>query len=271
MRIVVVLALYVLQGVTLGVVDVVPYYLTSFGATWKQLSILSFVMYPFSLKLLWAPLIDVLYIRRLGRRRTWLLPTQLILGTTFIILSFYFESLLVQLSVTKLTIILFFMIIFTATQDICVDGWSLTLFGSSNIIWQSISQMIGQPFGSFLGSPILLTFESANMTNKLIRQPLGIADQPYGLFTLAQFLRFWGIIFLITTCAVTFLFREKQQNIDIIEKNHINGDHFNLLETYLYIFRLFKKKCFRQLLVILLGSHIGYVATFSMTFVTLIK
>jgi PAT family acetyl-CoA transporter-like MFS transporter 1 len=162
------------------------------------------------------------------------------------------------------------MILLTATQDICVDGWSLTLFGSSNVIWQSISQMIGQPFGSFIGSPILLTFESANMTNRLIRQPLGLADQSYGLFTLAQFLRFWGIIFLITTSAVTFLFREKQQNINTQEKDQ-NADHFNLLETYLYILRLFKKKCFRQLLVILLGSHIGFVATYSMTFVILIR
>jgi cbb3-type cytochrome oxidase subunit 3 len=157
-----------------------------------------------------------------------------------------------------------------ATQDICVDGWSLTFFGSANIIWQSISQMIGQPFGGFLGSQILLTFESANMTNRLIRQPFGMADQPYGLFTLAQFLRFWGVIFFITTAAVTFLFREKRQNINNKEKNH-PADHFNLLGTYLYIIRLFKKKCFRQLLVILLGSHIGFVATSSMTFVILIR
>jgi PAT family acetyl-CoA transporter-like MFS transporter 1 len=155
----------------------------------------------------------------------------------------------------------------TATQDICVDGWALTLFGSSNVIWQSISQMIGQPLGGFLGSPVLLTFESANMTNRLIRQPLGIADQPYGLFTLAQFVRFWGILFLITTCALTFLFREQEQN----NKKKNNDDHLNLLQTYLYSVRLFKKKCFRQLLLILIGPHIGYAATAAMTYVILIR
>ncbi len=269
-RILVVIVLYILQGATLGIVGIAPLYLASFGATWKQQSILSFVMYPFTLKLLWAPLIDVFYIRWLGRRRTWLLPIQLILGLTFIILSFYIELLLVQLRVIELTIIYFFVIVLTATQDICVDGWALTLFTSASIIWQSISQMIGQPLGSFLGSSVLLTFESANMTNRLIRQPFGIADQSYGLFTLAQFMRFWGVIFLIIACAVTFLFREQQQDTNTNKKKNNDG-HFNLLETYLYIIRLFKKKCFRQLLIILIGPSIGFAATSSMTSVILIR
>jgi PAT family acetyl-CoA transporter-like MFS transporter 1 len=270
MCILVVMVLYILQGITLGVVSVMPLYLASSGATWKQQGILSFVMYPFTIKLLWAPFIDVFYIRRLGRRQTWLLPVQIILGMTFIILSFYLESLLAQLRVIKLTIILFFIIFLTATQDICVDGWALTLFSSSNLVWQSISQMIGSPLGYFLGSPILLTFESANMTNKLIRYPLGLVDQSQGLFTLPQFVRFWGIIFLFTTCAVTLLFRQQQQNTNTNKKDH-DDSHLNLLETYMYIVRLFKKKCFRQFILILIGPHVGYAATSAMTYITLIR
>ena len=227
-------------------------------------------MYPFSVKLLWAPLIDVFYVRWLGRRRTWLLPTQLILGTTFIILSFYFESLLTHMRVTTLTIIFSFIIFLTATQDICVDGWALTLFGSSNVIWQSISQMVGHPLGGFLGSSILLTFESANMTNRLMRQPLGMINQSYGLFTLAQFLRFWGVIFFIITCVAMLLFREERQDDDTDKKDQ-KDDHLNLLQTYLYILRLFKKKCFRELLVVLIGSHIGHTATSAMTLIVLIR
>jgi PAT family acetyl-CoA transporter-like MFS transporter 1 len=227
-------------------------------------------MYPFTIKLLWAPLIDVLYIRRLGRRQTWLLPVQIILGTTLIILSFYFELLLVQLRVTELTVIFLFIIFFTATQDICVDGWSLTLFSSSDVVWQSISQMIGQPLGGFLGSSILLTLESANMTNQLIRQPLGIDPQPYGLFTLTQFVRFWGVIFLLAACIIAVLFRVQHQNTDTKEKDH-DYPHLTLSETYLYIIRLFKKKCFRQLIVFLIGPHVGFAATSAMTFLVLIK
>ena len=259
-----------LQGVTLGITDTVPLYAASYGATWKLQGMLSFVMYPFSLKLFWAPLIDVFYIRQLGHRQTWLLPVQIILGIIFIILSFYLESLLVQLRIVALTIIFFFVIFFIATQDICVDGWALTLFGSSNIVWQSISQTVGQLLGGFIGSSVLLTFESANMTNKLIRQPLGITPQPYGLFTLAQFLRFWGAMFLIATCTIALLFRSRQQDTDNNENNH-EPSYLKLIKTYLYAIRLFKKKNFRQFLLILMGPQIGYAATSTMTYVVLIK
>ncbi|CAF0889574.1 unnamed protein product [Adineta steineri] len=266
----VVLVLYVLQGVTLGIADVISLYVASNGATWKQQSALTLIMYPFSLKLLWAPLIDVLYIRQLGRRQTWLLPIQIILGIMFIILSFYLEQLLTQLYITNLTIIFFFIILFIATQDICVDGWALTLFTTSNIVWQSISQMIGQPLGLFLGSSVLLTFESANATNKLIRQPFGFTQQPYGLFTLAQFLRFWGIMFLITTCVVTILFRKHHQDSTNNEQQN-NHSQLNLLETYLYIIRLFKKRTFHKLLFLIMTPHFGYAATAAMTHLILLN
>jgi PAT family acetyl-CoA transporter-like MFS transporter 1 len=270
LRIIIVLILYILQGVILGLIGVIPLYLASSNATWKQHGILSFVMYPFSLKLLWAPIIDVFYIRRLGRRQTWLLPIQVLLGGTLILLSFYIKSLLDQLRVTELTIIMFFIVFLTATQDICVDGWALTLFSSANVVWQSISQMIGQPLGGFLGFSILLTFESANQTNRFVRQPLGIAEKPYGLFTLAQFVRFWGVSFLVATCAVSVLFRERQQNTNTNDQEEYRV-RLNLLDTYLYTVRLFKKKCFRQLTVFLLGPHIGHTPTSAMTSLMLIR
>lgn len=263
------LILYLLQGVTIGIIYAVPVYLASFGATWKQQGTLSFVMYPFSLKLLWAPLIDAFYIRRLGRRQTWLLPVQVLIGIMLIFLSYYIDSLLIEKRVNYLTIILTCIVFLTATQDICVDGWALQLFAGPNIVWQSISQMIGQPFGSFIGSPILLTFESANMTNQLLRQPLGMMTQSYGLFTLAHFVRFWGVAFLIIALVISLFFRE--QKLSNITDDDLKEDGWNVLEIYLSIVRLFKKKCFRQLVFIIIGSHIGNMATSSMTYLTLIR
>lgn len=40
----------------------------------------SFALWPFSMKLLWAPLVDSLYVRKLGRRKSWLIPIQYTLG-----------------------------------------------------------------------------------------------------------------------------------------------------------------------------------------------
>ena len=87
-----------------------------------------------------------------------------------------------------------------------------------------------------------------------------------------QFLRFWAILFIITTCAITFFFREQQQQQNTnMKKEENDPDHLSLLETYLYIVKLFKKKCFRQLLIILLLPNIGTVATSAMTGLVLIR
>ena len=40
----------------------------------------SFVQYPYSLKVLWAPIVDCVYSKRVGRRKTWTVPMQYIVG-----------------------------------------------------------------------------------------------------------------------------------------------------------------------------------------------
>ncbi|UJR26029.1 hypothetical protein I4U23_007375 [Adineta vaga] len=259
------LVLYLLQGVILGLSTSIPIYLKTAGSTWKQQGDYSFAHYPFSLKLLWAPIIDVFYIQRLGRRQTWLLPIQICLGLALIVLSFYIDTLINNLHVIPLTILVFIVLFFTASQDICVDGWALTLFASTNVIWQSTSQTIGQTFGRFLGSSFLLTFESANFTNEYIRQPLSISTKDTGLFTLAQFVRFWGIAFLVVTCLIAIVFRQRPSNQDNVEKK------LKLLEIYLSIFKILKKRCMLELVFILLVSPFGYAATYFLTNLALVN
>ena len=259
------LTLYVFQGLILGLSTSIPIFLTSAGATWKQQTAYNFVHYPFSFKLIWAPLIDVFYIRRLGRRQTWLLPIQFILGSVLILLSFNIRSLIADLRVVPLTIFFFFIIFFTATQDICVDGWALALFATSNVVWQSASQTIGQSLGRFLGSSFLLTFEAANFTNRYIRAPLSLHTQDTGLFTLSGFIRFWGIALLVITFTIAFLFRERA-----LDQNE-DTKQLKFFKTYLSIIKLFKRKCMQELVFILIISPFGYATTYYMTSITLVK
>jgi MFS transporter, PAT family, solute carrier family 33 (acetyl-CoA transportor), member 1 len=259
------MVLYILQGVILGLSTSIPIYLTSAGANWQQQGTYNFVHYPFSLKLIWAPIIDVIYIRRFGRRQTWLLPIQLMIGIAMIILSFRIDALIANLRMISLTIYVFMIIFLTASQDVCVDGWTLSLFATSNVVWQSTSQTVGQTLGRFLGSSFLLTFESANFTNRYIRQPLSLPMQTTGLFTLPQFIRFWGVAFLLVTCFVAILFRRQRSNL-IDEPNNLK-----LIDTYLSILKLFKKTCILQLASILLLSPFGYAAVYYMTSIALVK
>jgi PAT family acetyl-CoA transporter-like MFS transporter 1 len=263
------LVLYILQGMNLGLTNSIPLFLIYYGATWKDRGTFNFAAYPFSLKLLWAPLIDVLYITRFGRRKSWLIPIQLITAGMFLLLSFYVQSLIVKKNVILLTIIFFVIILLTATEDICIDGLAITLFAVTNPQWASTSQTVGQTFGRFLGSSFLLTFESANFTNKFIRKPLSLPLQQSGLFSLEQFIRFVAVTFLIVTILLLLFVRENEQ----ISKNN-NGqqlNEFSLKKTYLSIFKLLKKKCIRQLTLISLLSPIGHVAVSYMTQLSLLR
>jgi MFS transporter, PAT family, solute carrier family 33 (acetyl-CoA transportor), member 1 len=183
-RILAAIVLYLLQGFILGLTASMPLFLASNKASWKQQGTFSLVNYPFSLKILWAPIIDVFYIKRFGRHQTWLLPIQMLIGTTLLIVSFHMTFLLTNLHIGLLSTVFMFIYFLTASQDIVVDGWSIVLFSASNLQWSSTSQTIGQTIGEFFGSTILVTLESGNFTNKYIRSPLSIPDRSYGLFTI---------------------------------------------------------------------------------------
>jgi PAT family acetyl-CoA transporter-like MFS transporter 1 len=252
----------------LGLAYSIPLFLVYSGATWKDQGTFNFTFYPFSLKLLWAPLIDVLYIDRFGRRKSWLVPIQLITAGIFLFLSFYIESLISTNSVIILTIIFFFIIFLTATEDICIDGLAISLFAMTNPQWASTSQTIGQNLGQFASSSFLLTFESSNFTNRFIRKPLSLPLQSSGLFSLEQFVRFIAVTFLIVTiCLIVFL-REKQEVLNI---NGEKTNDFSVIKTYLSIIKLLKKKSIRQLTLVSLLSPIGLVAIQYMTELSLIR
>jgi PAT family acetyl-CoA transporter-like MFS transporter 1 len=75
--------LYVLQGIPLGLTQSLPFILSSRNSSYSDQAIFSLAAWPFSLKLLWAPIVDSLYWKRLGRRKSWLVPTQYLIGIKF--------------------------------------------------------------------------------------------------------------------------------------------------------------------------------------------
>jgi PAT family acetyl-CoA transporter-like MFS transporter 1 len=272
-RILIIIILYILQGFIQGFKTAIPLFLVSYKASWQQQGTFSWVAYPFSFKILWAPIIDSIYSRRFGRYLTWLIPIQIIIGIILIILSFYLESLLINLQVVTLTIIFFVIYFLIASQDIVVDGWSISLFSSSNLQWSSTCQTIGQVIGQFLGSTVLMTFESSNFTNKYIRKPLSLSQHPYGLFSLQQFTFFWGIVFIIVSIIISIIFFCKKQSNETPNNNILKKikTKLDLFETYLAILELFKKQCIREFALILFTFGIGFAATHFMTILTLLE
>lgn len=180
------LFLYVLQGIPLGLAGSIPLILQSKNISYTDQAFFSLVFWPFSLKLLWAPLVDAVYFRNFGRRKSWLVPTQYILGIFMIYLSTQVDRLLGNTDgrapdVVALTVTFFLFEFLAATQDIAVDGWALTMLSRENVGYASTCNSVGQTAGYFLGNVLFLALESADFCNKYLRfQP-----QPRGIVTLA--------------------------------------------------------------------------------------
>ena len=149
--------LYVLQGIPLGIAASVPYLLQSRHISYKEQAVFSFVFWPFSLKLLWAPLVDSVYLPAFGRRKSWLVPTQYLIGVFMFILSSSSSvdeitkpaadvvadgaeasDAAVDINITLLTGMFFMLNFLAATQDIAVDGWALTML-SKYVVFVSFS------------------------------------------------------------------------------------------------------------------------------------
>ncbi|CAI6351342.1 unnamed protein product [Macrosiphum euphorbiae] len=75
------LLLYTMQGIPRGLALAMPIILQSNkDVSYKDQALFSFVQWPQSLKLIWAPLVDALYVQKMGRRKSWIIPVQYSIG-----------------------------------------------------------------------------------------------------------------------------------------------------------------------------------------------
>jgi hypothetical protein len=62
--------------------------------SYSQLAVFSLASYPYSLKLFWSPIVDSKFLPSIGRRKSWIIPMQLIIGTIMFAMSFYADKLI---------------------------------------------------------------------------------------------------------------------------------------------------------------------------------
>lgn len=267
MNIAVLFFLYLLQGIPIGLTAAIPMLLQNRGASYKQQAEFSFAVWPFSLKLLWAPIVDSLYSNKIGRRKSWLIPTQYLIGVFMLILSSHVEMWLgsehESSNIQILTMIFFALNFLAATQDIAVDGWALTMLKRCNVGHASTCNSVGQTAGYFLGYVAFVALESKDFCNTYLRRvPAG-----EGLVTLPGFLWFWGICFLVTTTLVGILKREHGE-----PSEHRFTDHpdLDIKQTYKLLLDIVKLRPVQILSVILLTVKVTFSACDAVTSLKLI-
>ncbi|XP_029629657.1 acetyl-coenzyme A transporter 1-like isoform X2 [Salmo trutta] len=264
------LFLYVLQGIPLGLAGSIPLILQSKNVSYKDQAFFSFVFWPFSLKLLWAPLVDALYLTRFGRRKSWLVPTQYLLGLFMLYLSVTVDTLLKRdegrgPDVVTLTAVFFMLAFLAATQDIAVDGWALTMLSRENVGYASTCNSVGQTAGYFLGNVLFLALESADFCNKYLRAE----PKETGIVTLSEFLFFWGVVFLVSTTLVAVMKKENARGQH--GKRKVREETQSVMETYQLLVSIIKMPAVFTFCSLLLTAKIGFSAADAVTGLKLVE
>lgn len=254
--------LYFLQGIPIGLAGgSVPFLLKS-HLSYSQIGIFSLAAYPYSLKLLWSPIVDAMWSRRIGRRRSWILPIQMLSGMGMIWLGGRAEKMMEEAGaeggrgVWSFTGWWFFLVFMCATQDIAVDGWALTLLSPRHLSYASTAQTVGLTAGSFLSHTVFLAFNSKDFANHWFRS----TDQPQGLITLGGYLTFWGWSYLFVTLGLGLLKREDKTTV-----------RDGIAEVYQLMWKILQLKNIQTFIVLHLIAKIGFQANEGVTNLKLLE
>jgi PAT family acetyl-CoA transporter-like MFS transporter 1 len=249
--------LYFLQGIPMGLATgSVPFLLKANLFSYGQIGIFSLASYPYSLKLLWSPIVDAVWTPRLGRRKSWIMPIQMLSGVGMIWLGGNVKEMMAtagaggESGVWGFTGWWFFLVFMCATQDIAVDGWALTLLSSGNLSFASTAQTVGLTAGHFMSYTVFLAFNSPSFANKWFRKVP--TDDP--VMTLGGYLIFWGWAYLIVTVGLgLFKQEEKTKNED------------GIWDVYKVMWGVLKLKNIQTIIIIHLIAKIGFQANDGVT------
>jgi len=124
-KLILVSLLYFAEGFPFGIIEqTLPIYLRSHGVSLVNIGLLSLLSLPYALKFLWAPAVDFL-----GARRQWISAAQLLMAAAILVL-------LVQDPTQPGSILwgaIAALAIFSATQDIAVDAYTIEMLKPSEM------------------------------------------------------------------------------------------------------------------------------------------
>lgn len=110
-------------------INLLPAWFRSEGLNLKTIAAFSLIQLPFTWKFLWSPVMDAVSLPFLGRRRGWMLVTQV--GLFILMASFAFYTPTNNLSM--IAIIAFLIAFFSASQDVVLDAFRREILTDSEL------------------------------------------------------------------------------------------------------------------------------------------
>lgn len=146
--------LYVAQGLPYGFfTQALPALLRDQGMSLEAIGFSVFLVLPWALKFLWAPVLD-----KWGSRRSWIIGANLCTVICMLAISTFELSALVSTATTVLFVGFFLMNFFTATQDIATDGMAVSRLTVQERGLGNGIQVAGYRVGMILAGGVLLAW-----------------------------------------------------------------------------------------------------------------
>ncbi len=148
-------SLYISQGLPFGFfTQALPVLLRKHGLSLGEIGLSSLLAIPWALKFAWAPLVDRYSVHRFGRRRSWIVPMQVLTIVVLLLTSLgepahSFRWVLVAVLVVNLL---------SATQDIATDGLAVDMLEPHERGLANGIQVAGYRAGMIIGGGALLIF-----------------------------------------------------------------------------------------------------------------
>lgn len=146
--------LYFCQGLPGGfLARALPAILRQEGLSLTAVGFAGALSLPWTLKVLWAPLVDRFGHAGFGRRKTWLVPAQAgLLAMTLVLASIEPRDGLWLVALAFLV-----LNVFAATQDVAVDGLATDLLRDRELAPGNAAQVSGFKLGNLVGGGVLLS------------------------------------------------------------------------------------------------------------------
>ena len=254
--------LYACQGIPIGLVFGTINILLKKFLSYSELAIFSLASYPYSLKLFWSPLVDAFYFKG-KRRRSWIVPIQIIMGVLLYFTSFEIDNMIPTdnfkdhqgFNINTFTAFWFFVIFLAATQDIAVDALALTILDEENKSYASTCQTIGINIGYFTSFTIFMALNSVPFSKGYIYYYLydksNIPDDP--ILTLGQYIYGCSILYILSGFALMFV-----KEPDTEEKMSVKAIYSEMLA-------ICKVKHIKQFIFFLLLNKIAFICQDTIT------
>lgn len=217
-RIFYLMMLYLAQGIPYS------FFLFSFPLILKnhlnftELGIISWCSFAIPLKIIFTPIVQSKYISSIGKRKTWIIPTNMLIGLIMIYMGSKVDDILANKQVYFLAALCTAVMLAAGIQDIALASWGISLLKKENISYAASCRSAGYNVGTFFAACMFTFLNRIDFCNAYIYS----TPQTEPVMTESNFFTIIGIFLIILTSTLFFLFDEKyDQNPDTGTKRNL--------------------------------------------------